>query len=146
MAWHRGNECSRRLAEIPGVGPIGAVMLAMKAPDPSVFRSGRHFAAWIGLTPRDHSTAGKMRLGGITRAGDPALRSVLVVGAMAVIRHASKSKGRASPWLQELLARKPRKVAAVARANKIARIAWKMMMSGERYQANRGSTPGLTAA
>ncbi|HET6161895.1 MAG TPA: IS110 family transposase [Dongiaceae bacterium] len=146
MAWHRGNECSRRLAEIPGIGPIGAVMLAMKAPDPTVFRSGRHFAAWIGLTPRDHSTAGKVRLGGITRAGDPALRSVLVVGAMAVIRQAGKSKGRGSPWLQELLARKPRKVAAVALANKTARIAWTMMMTGQSYDATRGRTPGAAAA
>jgi transposase len=146
MAWHRGNECSRRLAEIPGVGPIGAVTLAMKVPDASVFRSGRHFAAWIGLTPRDHSTAGRVRLGSITRAGDPVLRSVLVVGAMAVIRQASKSKDRASPWLQELLARKPRKLAAVALANKTARIAWKMMMSAEHYQASRGGTPDLAAA
>jgi transposase len=146
MAWHRRNECSQRLAEIPGVGPVGAVMLAMKVPDPTVFRSGRHFAAWTGLTPRDHSTAGKQRLGGITRAGDPALRSVLVVGAMAVIRQASKSKGRTSPWLRELLARKPRKLAAVALANKIARIAWTMMMTGERYQATRGGTPNLAAA
>jgi transposase len=145
MAWHRGNECSRRLAEIPGIGPIGAVLLAMKAPDPTVFRSGRHFAAWIGLTPRDHSTAGKVRLGSITRAGDPALRSVLVVGAMAVIRHTSKS--RTSPWLLDLLARKPRKLAAVALANKTARIAWTMMMmTGQSYDARRGRAPGAAAA
>jgi len=144
MAWHRGNECSRRLAEIPSIGPIGAVMLAMKAPDPMVFRSGRHFAAWIGLTPRDHSTAGKVRLGSITRAGDPALRSVLVVGAMAVIRQASK--GRASPWLLDLLTRKPRKLAAVALANKTARIAWKMMMTGQSYDARRGGATIAAAA
>ena len=86
MAWHRADECSRRLAKIPSVGPIGAVLLKMKAPDPAQFRSGRQFAAWIGLTPKDHSTAGKVRLGVITRAGDEALRSVLVVGATSVIR------------------------------------------------------------
>src|ERR1700730_7098074 len=81
LAWHKANECSRRLAKIPGVGPIGAVLLMLKTPAPELFRSGRQFAAWIGLTPKDHSTAGKVRLGGITRAGDEALRSVLVVGA-----------------------------------------------------------------
>src|SRR5262249_9337560 len=81
LDWHRQDEVSRRLAQIPGVGPIGATMLALKAPDPGNFRSARHFAAWIGLTPRDHSTGGKTRLRGITRAGDEALRSLLVVGA-----------------------------------------------------------------
>ena len=78
MAWHRADECSRRLAKIPGVGPIGAVLLKMKTPEPELFRSGRQFAAWVGLTPKDHSTAGKVRLGVITRAGDEGLRSVLV--------------------------------------------------------------------
>ncbi len=146
MAWHRGNECSRRLAEIPSIGPIGGTLLAMKTPDPAAFRSGRHFAAWIGLTPRDHSTAGKVRLGGITRAGDPALRSVLVVGAMAVIRQALRNPSRASPWLVDLLKRKPRKLAAVALANKTARIAWKMMMTGERYDAKRAALVIATAA
>ena len=85
MAWHRADECSRRLAKIPGVGPIGAALLMMKTPAPELFRSGRQFAAWIGLTPKDHSTAGKVKLGVITRAGDEILRSVLVVGATAVI-------------------------------------------------------------
>ena len=87
MAWHKADECSRRLAKIPGVGPIGAALLMMKTPAPEMFRSGRQFAAWIGLTPKDHSTAGKVRLGVITRAGDEALRSVLVVGATAVVQH-----------------------------------------------------------
>src|SRR5215218_865361 len=131
MDWHRTDECSRRLVRIPGVGPIGASMLVMKTPTPGAFRSARHFAAWLGLTPKDHSTAGKVRLGVITRAGDEALRSVLVVGATAVIRHAQRRQGRASPWLTELLKRKPPKLAAVALANKIARIAWKLMVSGE---------------
>ena len=134
MAWHRGDECSRRLAKIPGIGPIGAVLLTMKTPAPELFRSGRQFAAWIGLTPKDHSTAGKVRLGVITRAGDEALRSTLVAGATAIIQQLRKGCGRtASPWLLELLKRKPPKLAAVALANKMARIAWKLMLTGETY-------------
>jgi transposase len=142
-AWHQADECSRRLAKIPSVGPIGAVLLRMKTPDPAQFKSGRQFAAWIGLTPKDHSTAGKVRLGVITRAGDEALRSVLVVGATAVIQHAQRS-GKASPWLVELLKHKSRKLAAVALANKTARIAWKMMLTGEPYAA-KSASPGLAA-
>jgi len=134
MARHRADECSRRLAKIPGVGPVGAMLLTMKTPAPELFRSGRQFAAWIGLTPRDHSTAGKVRLGAITRAGDEGLRSVLVVGATAVIQHARRH-GRASPWLAGLLKRKSPKLAAVALANKMARIAWKLMLTGEAYTA-----------
>jgi len=134
MARHRADECSRRLAKIPGVGPIGAMLLTMKTPAPELFRSGRQFAAWIGLTPRDHSTAGKVRLGVITRAGDEGLRSVLVVGATAVIQHARRH-GKASPWLAGLLKRKSPKLAAVALANKMARIAWKLMLTGEAYTA-----------
>jgi transposase len=137
MAWHRENECSRRLAQAPGIGPIGATMLVMKTPDPHAFRSGRQFAAWIGLTPKDHSTAGKTKLGAITRAGDEALRSVLVVGAMSVIRQARQAKGRRSAWLVGLLERKPAKLAAVALANKMARVAWAMMATGEFYDAGR---------
>jgi transposase len=135
MAWHRTDECSRRLAKIPGVGPIGAVLLRMKTPEPELFRSGRQFAAWIGLTPKDHSTAGKVRTGVITRAGDEGLRSVLVVGATAVIQHVRRG-GRASPWLAGLLKRKSPKLAAVALANKIARVAWKLMLTGETYTTN----------
>lgn len=135
MEWHRADECSRRLAQIPGVGPIGASMLMMKTPDPHSFKSGRDFAAWMGLTPKDHSTAGKTRLGKITRAGDELLRSTLVVGATAVIRHAQRSQRKnASPWLLKLLERKAPKLAAVALANKAARIAWKLMVSGEHYR------------
>jgi len=137
MAWHRGNECSRRLAQIPGVGPIGASLLLMKAPAPELFASGRPFAAWMGLTPKDHSTAGKVRLGIITRAGDEVLRSTLVVGATSLLRQVRVGKGsNASPWLLELLKRKPPKLVAVAVANKIARIAWKMMITGETYKGN----------
>jgi transposase len=138
-AWHKNNELSRRLAEVPSIGPIGASMLAMKVPDPHAFGVGRNFSAWIGLTPKDHSTAGKMRLGVITRAGDEALRSVLVAGATAVIQQVRKGRGHPSPWLLELLKRKPPKLAAVALANKIARIAWKLMVSGERYDPQRAA-------
>lgn len=134
IAWHRQNELSRRLAEMPAIGPIGACLLAIKVTDPHAFRSGRDFAAWLGLTPKDHSTAGKQRLGVITRAGDEALRRVLVVGATAVIQQARRGRGHAMPWLVDLLKRKPPKLAAVALANKTARIAWKLMVSGERYK------------
>jgi transposase len=146
MAWHRANADSRRLAQIPGIGPIGATALVMKAPDPGLFRSGRHFAAWIGLTPKDHSTAGKTRLGKITRAGDEMLRSVLVAGATAVIQQARRGRGHPSPWLVALLARKPPKLAAVALANKIARIAWKLMTTGESYDGARMLGASASAA
>lgn len=141
-AWHKTDECSQRLIKIPGVGPIGAALLKMKTPAPELFRSGRQFAAWIGLTPKDHSTAGKVRLGGITRAGDEALRSVLVVGATAVIQHVRRG-GRGSPWLVELLKRKPPKLVAVALANKMARVAWKLMVTGDNYAAK--FAPGAQA-
>jgi transposase len=137
LAWHRANATSRRLAQIPGVGPIGATALVMKTPDPCTFPSGRHFAAWLGLTPKDHSTAGKTRLGKITRAGDEALRSLLVAGATAVIQQVRRRRGHPSPWLLDLLNRKPPKLAAVALANKIARIAWKLMTTGEMYNPAR---------
>jgi transposase len=153
LAWHRQCALSQRLATIPGIGPITATALVMKVPDPAVFRSARHFAAWLGLTPKDHSTAGRQRLSGVTRAGDEGLRRLLVVGATAVVRHTRPGKG--SAWLLALLARKPRKLAAVAWANKAARIAprrspdrrplrgwiggpagrrWAMMTSGQKYQ------------
>jgi len=138
---HRSDEQSRRLAEIPSLGLITATALSVKVADPNAFRSARDFAAWLGLTPKDHSTAGKSRLGKITRAGDEMLRSLLVNGATAVIRQAMSGKGRISAWLAALLKRKPRKLAAVALANKIARIAWKLMVSGERYDASRGILP-----
>jgi transposase len=146
MAWHRHDACSRRLAQIPGLGPIGATMLVMKTPDPRAFPSGRHFAAWLGLTPKDHSTGGKTRLGAITRAGDEALRSLLVVGATAVIQQVRRGRGRPSPWLVALLRRKPPKLAAVALANKTARIAWKLMATGETYDAGRTRTALAQAA
>jgi transposase len=145
-AWHRANPDSRRLAEIQGIGPIGAPELIMKTPDPHAFSSARHYAAWIGLTPKDHSTAGKTRLGKITRAGDERLRSVLVAGATAVIKQAMCGRGHPSPWLVALLKRKPPKLAAVALANKNARIAWKLMVTGERYDGARMQAASAAAA
>jgi transposase len=138
-AWHKTTDRSRRLTKIPGVGPIAAALLQMKTPAPELFRSGRQFAAWIGLTPKDHSTAGKVRLGVITRAGDEALRSVLVSGATAVIRHV-RGGGRTAQWIVELLKRKSPKLAAVALANKTARIAWKLMVTGESYSVKSPRT------
>lgn len=137
---HTSNPLSRALAEVPGIGPVAAINLVLRA-DPAQFSSARHFAAWIGLTPRQNSTGGRPRLGGISRKGNEGLRQVLVVGAMALVRAAvRKPDSRAvSPWLRQLLARKPRKLAAVAAANKIARIAWAMMSSGEAYRG--GSAP-----
>ena len=146
MAWHRANADSWRLAQIPGLGPIGATPLGMKAADPRLFPSGRHFAAWIGLTPKDHSTAGKTRIGKITRAGDEMLRSMLVAGATSVIQQAKKGRGRPSPWLVALLARKPPKLAAVALANKTARIAWKLLTTGESYDGARMPVASKLAA
>jgi transposase len=132
MAWHRQDQTSQCLATIPGVGPISGVSFALKVPDPKAFRSARHFASWLGITPREASTGGRQRLGKISRQGDEDLRRLLVIGATAVIRAAKP--GRVSPWLMALLARKSKKVAAVALANKMARIVWAMMISGETYR------------
>ncbi|MEP6567311.1 MAG: IS110 family transposase [Mesorhizobium sp.] len=134
LALHRDNELSLRLCAVPAIGPIGATLLAIKVTDAHGFKSGRDFAAWLGLTPKNHSTAGKNRLGVITRAGDEMLRSVLVAGATALIQHMRRGSKRRWPWLQALLARKAPKLAAVALANKLARIAWKLMVSGEHYR------------
>ena len=140
MDLHRADECSRRLAEIPGVGPVGASLLMMKTPDPRMFKCGRD---WIGLTPKDHSTAGKVRLGGITCVGDEMLRSVLVVGATAVLQHFGAGRSRhASRWLTELLQRKKPKLVAVALANKIARIAWKTYGERRNVSANGRTAEG----
>ena len=135
VAFHRSNELCRRLMEVPTIGPIGACLFVTKITNPSGFRSGRMCAAWLGLTPKDHSTAGKQRLGHITRAGDESLRASLVCGATAYIRHVRSGRTTPSPWLADLLRRKPPKLAAVALANKTARIAWKLMISGQRYQS-----------
>ena len=130
---HKANAVSARLAAIPGVGPITAITMALTV-NPTNFETGRHFAAWLGLTRREHSTGGKHRLGRISKAGSERLRQLLVVGAMAVIRYAKPGSKSATAWLLQLLERRPRKVAAVAMANKMARIIWAMMARGEAYR------------
>jgi transposase len=134
MAWHRSNEMSRRLDAIPGVGPALATALVASVADPRVFRSGRDFSAWIGLVPKQSSSGGKDKLGSITKQGDRYLRSLFTVGALAVIRQAKLNGTKHRPWLAALLARRPTKIAAIALANKIARMAWAMMAKGERYK------------
>jgi len=132
IAWHKQDPVSQCLATQPGIGPIGAVSFSLKITDPKAFRSARHFAAWLGLTPRENATGGRSRPGRISRQGDEGLRRLLVLGATTVIQFAKP--GRAAPWLIGLLARRPRKLAAVALANKMARILWAMMVSGELYR------------
>lgn len=133
MASARSTELGRRLMEIPGVGPLLASAMVATVPDPAIFRSGRDLSAWIGLVPRQNSSGGKERLGSITKAGHGYLRQMLIVGAMAVVRYAERNGAR-RPWLVQLLARRKAKVAAVALANKNARMIWAMMVSGERYR------------
>jgi transposase len=133
-AAHKANPVSQRLATIPGVGPITALTLAIEI-DAAQFESGRHLAAWAGLTPKEHSTGGKQRMGRISRAGNERLRTLLVAGATSVIRVAGRPGSRQmTEWLRALLARKPRKLAAVALANKMARVAWALLKSGETYR------------
>jgi transposase len=132
IAWYKQDPVSQCLATQPGIGPISAVSFALKVTDPKAFGSGRHFAAWLGLTPKENGTGGRSRPGRISRQGDESLRRLLVLGATAVVQFAKP--GRASPWLINLLARRPRKLAAVALANKMARILWAMMVSGELYR------------
>lgn len=133
-AAHKVNPVSQRLTTIPGVGPVTALTLATEI-DPEAFESGRHMAAWMGLTPKEHSTGGKQRMGGISRAGNERIRTLLVVCAMSVIKAATRPGGKPrTEWLRGLLQRKPRKVAAVALANKIARVAWAIMIRRETYR------------
>lgn len=129
----RETEVRRRLMEIPGVGPLLASAFVASVADPHMFKTGRDLAAWIGLVPRQNSSGGKERLGGISRAGNRYLRQMLVVGAMAVIRHAERH-GSKRAWLIELMKRRAKKVAAVALANKTARMVWAMMTSGAHYR------------
>lgn len=147
LAWPRTNDGGRRLAKSPGVGPIGAAMLIRKTPAPEVVRSGRHWAAWLGWTPKDPSTGGKGRLGLLTRAGDEGLRRVLVGGATALLRQSRPGQGRGrgalSAWREPLLKRKPPTLVAVALANDMARLAWKRMVTGQLCSSN--STPHTPA-
>ena len=133
-------EAVTRLETVPGIGVIGATAIASTVTDPSDFKSGRDFAAWVGLVPRQHSTGGKERLGGISKQGDRYLRRLLVIGATAVVRHARQYPQK-HPWIMRLLAKKPAKLVAVAVANKMARIAWAIMAKGGHYRA-----PELAAA
>ncbi len=133
-AWHRSNETSLRLDELPGVGPALATALVASVADAKAFRSGRDFSAWIGLVPKQNSSGGKDKLGSITKQGDRYLRSLFTAGALSVIRYAKIHGTKHRPWLSKLLERRPTKVAAIALANKIARMAWAMMAKGESYR------------
>jgi transposase len=134
LAWHRQNQESQRLATIPGVGIITATAMAASVTDPSLFRSGREFAAFLGLVPRQNSSGGKDKLGRISKKGDGYLRKLLVVGATSVIRRSKTDDLAAAPWVRSLLERKPARVVTVAMANKTARIIWAVLTRGEVYR------------
>ena len=134
IAQHRASEESQRVATVPGIGTLGASPITATVTDPSVFRSGRDFAAWIGLVPRQDSTGGKQKLGPISKQGDRYLRRLLVVGAHAVLQRVKQSPQN-YPWLAQLLARRPFKVVAIALANKMARVAWALLAKGGTYRA-----------
>src|SRR5215472_3280513 len=135
--WHRQSQVSRLLATVPGVGIMGASAIAATVADPSLFRSGREFAAWLGMTPRQNSSGGKERLGRTSKRGDKYIRSLLIAGAVAVLRHARNRPTRDGAWVRAMMERKPTKVAAVALANKTARIVWAVMMRGDGYRAKQ---------
>jgi transposase len=134
LAWHRRDAASRRPATIPGVGVITATALSATVTDPAAFLSGREFAAFLGLVPRQNSSGGKARLGRISKMGDGHLRKLPVVGATSVFRRARTGAFAAAPWLRGLLERKPARVVAVAMANKTARIVWAVLARGETYR------------
>ncbi len=134
IAWHRQNQASQRLETIPGVGIITATALAASVPDPSVFRSGRQFAAWLGLVPRQNSSGGKERLGRVSKMGNGYVRRLLVVGATSVTRRAETTETRTGAWVRSLLERKPTRLVTVAIANKTARTAWALLVKGETYR------------
>ena len=135
LAWHRSSDIARRLATIPGVGTICATAFAASVTDPHQFRSGRQFAAWLGLTPLQHSSGGKERLGRISKMGDKYLRRLLVVGMTSLVRRAKYKPEAVDPWLADLLSRKPVRVVTVALANKTARVIWAIMARGGIYRA-----------
>jgi len=135
LAWHKDNEASRRLATIPGIGPITASAIVATVTDPTQFHSARQFAAWIGLVPKQNSSGGKERQGGISKQGDRYLRRLLVLGATAVIRHARTKVTAETAWLRGVLDRRPVRLASVAQANKTARIVWALLARGESYRS-----------
>jgi transposase len=137
MAWHRADEISQRLETIPGVGIITATALSASVPDPAVFKTGRQFAAFLGLVPRQNSSGGKDRLGRISKMGDGYLRRLLVVGATSVVRRAGSNTSATGVWVRSLLERKPSRVVTVAIANKTARVAWAILARGGTYRAPR---------
>ena len=136
MREHKADAVSRRLSTIPGIGPITASAMVATISDPSLFRSGREFAAWVGLVPRQHSSGGKQKLGRISKQGDRYLRRLLAVGATAVMRRSSGKMDRLSVWIRELLGRRPFRLVSLALANKIARIAWAIMLRQETYRSS----------
>lgn len=133
-AWFKENELAKRLATIPGIGPVGASALAATVVDPHQFSSGRQFAAWIGLTPLQKSSGGKERLGRISKMGDQYIRKILVVGMTAIVRYARSKPELYDPWVSALVGRKPGRLASVALANKAARVAWAIMTRGGVYR------------
>ena len=133
---HGQNPASRLLDEIPGIGTLIASAVAASVPDPGVFKSGRDFAAWLGLTPRQNSSGGKQKLGAITKQGNRYIRKMLIIGATSVLRVAGKRKGALADWINALRARKPERVVAVALANKLARICWAIMTTGESFRTD----------
>lgn len=135
LAWHRKNVVSRRLETIPGIGFITATALTASVPDPTLFRNGRQFAAWLGLTPKSNSSGGKERLGAISRMGDGYLRTLLVIGATAVLRFARNKPSSANVWINNLLERRPARLVSVAMANKTARVVWAVLSRGVEYRA-----------
>lgn len=134
--WHRANLASQRLATIPGIGPITATVIAATVPDPRAFRSGRHFAAWLGLTPRQNSTGGKERLGGISKQGNAYIRRLLFIGAVGVVRYARR-RSPLEEWIRRLLERRPTRLVTIALANKLARIAWAVLAHEQNYRAGQ---------
>lgn len=131
----REDEDARRLMTIPGVGPITATALLALAPPIETFSRGRDFAAWLGLTPRQHSSGGREKLGSISKMGERTLRRLLIIGSSAVVLHASKRGTPEGSWLEQMLARKPRMLVTVALANKTARIIWAVLTKREEYRA-----------
>ena len=148
MAWHKKNEKSKRLETAPGIGLMGATALPALVPDPLLFKNGRHFAAWIGLTPKLDGTGGKTRLGRISKAGDKYLRRLFVLGATSLLRSLENKTTPLALWVQGLLARRSKRAVTVALANKLARIAWAIMAKGEDYKpfaAAQLASPAVSA-